>query len=325
MKSLLKLTVSTLVLAAAAGTAFAQGHGSYPDRPIRLVVPYPPGGGNDTVSRAVGQKISEALGQPVIVDNKAGANGLIAGEYVAKAGPDGYTLMMANVGSHGINSSLYKKMPYDAVNDFVPVSLVGTSPNVLVVHPSLKVKSVKELVAYAKAHPGKVTYGSNGAGSSQQLAGAMFANAFGLDMVHVPYRGTGPMMTDLLGGQTSMSFGNIIAVAPYIKSGQLVPLAVSTPKRSVLLPELPTIAESSPGFDATVWWGIVASKGTPAPVADLLSRTIRKALESPEIRAQLASAGAEPRGSTPTEFKGFIQSELKKWGQVVKDTGATAD
>jgi tripartite-type tricarboxylate transporter receptor subunit TctC len=322
---LLTLTCAALAAALLGGTALAQGVGKFPDKPIKFIVPFPPGGGNDTLSRAVGQKLSEQLKTTVVIENKAGANGIIATEFVAKADGDGYTLMMANVGSHGINPSLYKKVSYDPLRDFTPISQVGSSPNVLVVHPSLKVRSLAELVAYGKANPGKLTYGSNGTGSSQHMAGALFASAFGIEMTHVPYRGTGPMTTDLLAGQTVMSFGNIIAVAPFIKSGQLVALAVTTQKRSTLLPELPAVAESVPGFDATVWWGIVAPKGTPPAIADLLSREVRKALDSPEIRTQLANAGAEPRGSTSAEFRTFIQAEVTKWAKVVKDTGATAE
>lgn len=322
---LLTLTCAVLVATLLGGTALAQGVGKFPDKPIKFIVPFPPGGGNDTLSRAVGQKLSEQLKTPVVIENKAGANGIIATEFVAKADGDGYTLMMANVGSHGINPSLYKKVSYDPLRDFTPLSQVGSSPNVLVVHPSLKVRSLAELVAYGKANPGKLTYGSNGTGSSQHMAGAVFASAFGIEMTHIPYRGTGPMTTDLLAGQTVMSFGNIIGVGPYIKTGQLVALAVTTQKRSTLLPELPAVAETVPGFDATVWWGIVAPKGTPPAIADLLSREVRKALDSPEIRTQLANAGAEPRGSTPAEFRTFIQTEVTKWAKVVKDTGATAE
>ena len=322
---LLTLTCAALAAAFLGGPALAQGVGKFPDKPIKFIVPFPPGGGNDTLSRAVGQKLSEQLKTPVVIENKAGANGIIATEFVAKADGDGYTLMMANVGSHGINPSLYKKVSYDPLRDFTPISQVGSSPNVLVVHPSLKVRSLAELVAYGKANPGKLTYGSNGTGSSQHMAGALFASAFGIEMTHIPYRGTGPMTTDLLAGQTVMSFGNIIGVGPYIKSGQLVALAVTTQKRSTLLPELPAVAETVPGFDATVWWGIVAPKGTPPAIADLLSREVRKALDSPEIRSQLSNAGAEPRGSAPAEFRTFIQAEVTKWAKVVKDTGATAE
>jgi tripartite-type tricarboxylate transporter receptor subunit TctC len=297
----------------------------YPSKQIHLVSPYPPGGGNDTMARALAKKMSESLKATVIVENRPGANGIIAAEYVARADPDGYTLLMANIGSHGINPSLYKNAHYDPVKDFVPISLIATSPNVLVVPPSLGVHTVAELVAYAKAHPGKLSYGSNGAGSSQHMAGALFASTFGLDMLHVPYKGTGPMMTDLLGGRTSMSFGNIIAVLPHVKSGQLVALAVTTEKRSDALPDLPTVAETVPGFNATVWWALVATKGTPPAAVAALNKAVRDFDSDPPTRTLMATLGAVPAASTPEQLGSFIASELTKWAKVVKETGATAE
>lgn len=297
----------------------------FPNAPIRLIVPFAPGGGNDTIARVVGKKISESLSTPVVIENRPGANGIIASEMVAKSKPDGATLLMANIGSHGVNPSLYKRLSYDAISDFEPVSLLGTSPNVLVVHPSLKVKTLQQLIAYAKANPGKLSYGSNGAGSSQHLAGALFASAFGLDMIHVPYKGTGPMMTDLVGGQISLSFGNIIAVLPQLNAKSLIPLAVTTPGRSAMLPDVPALSEMVPGFEAVVWWGIVVAKGTPPAIVATLNREIRKALAAPDTAMSLGQAGVDPKANSPDEFAAFIRAEITKWAKIVQATGASAD
>jgi tripartite-type tricarboxylate transporter receptor subunit TctC len=316
-----RLIVATLIMAACAAPALAK----FPDKPIHLVVPYPPGGGNDTMARALGKKMTEDLGVSVIVDNRPGANGIIATEFVARAEGDGYTLLMANVGSHGINPALYKNVKYDAVTDFTPISLVATSPNVLVVPTSLGVKTLKEFVAYAQAHPGKVTYGSNGTGSSQHLAGAMFSSAFKLDMLHVPYKGTGPMTTDLLGGRITSSFGNIIAVLPHIKSGQLVPLAVTTPKRSEALPDVPTVAETLPGFSAVVWWAVVGPKDIPPDRVKVLNDAVRRFDADPQTKKLMESLGAQPEASSSQQMGDLIKSEVAKWAKVVKESGATAE
>ncbi|OFZ86038.1 MAG: LacI family transcriptional regulator [Betaproteobacteria bacterium RIFCSPLOWO2_12_FULL_62_58] len=312
------LVVSVISLAEAAERA-------YPSKPIRLIVPYAPGGGNDTMARAIGGKLTAAWGQQVIIDNRPGANGLLAGEIAARAAPDGYTLFMANIASHAINPALYKKIPYDAVKDFAPVSLLGTTANVLVVHPSTPVKSLQELINLAKAKPGQLTYGSNGTGSSQHLAGALFGSTFGLSLVHVPYKGTGPMMNDMLGGQISMSFANMVAALPQVQSKRLVPIAVTSLKRASALPDVPPVAETAPGFEATSWWGVVATGGTPPGVVDALNREIVKGLGAPDMKAFFARVGAEPRGMTPQEFAAFIRSELAKWGKVVRESGARAD
>lgn len=322
MKQLLQSFFCALTMTAAPALSVAA---DFPSAPIRLIVPFTPGGGNDTIARAVGKKVSESLGTPVIIENRPGANGIIGTELVAKSKPDGYTLLMANIGSHGVNPSLYKRLPYDAIRDFEPVSLLGTSPNVLVVRPSLNIKTLPELIAYAKANPGKLSYGSNGAGSSQHLAGALFASSFGLDMIHVPYKGTGPMMTDLVAGQISLSFGNIIAVLPHLNAKSLVPLAVTTPGRSSMLPDVPALSETVPGFEAVVWWGIVVAKGTPPEIVATLNREIRKALAAPETTTLLAQVGVAPKGSTPEEFSAFIRAEIIKWARIVQTTGASAD
>jgi tripartite-type tricarboxylate transporter receptor subunit TctC len=316
-----------LFAAVAAATGFAAERASplFPSKPIRLIVPYAPGGGNDTMARAIGGKLTEAWGQQVIIDNRPGANGLLAGEIAAKAAPDGYTLFMANIASHAINPALYKKIPYDAVKDFAPVSLLGTTANVLVVHPSTPAKNLKELISLAKAKPGQLTYGSNGTGSSQHLAGALFGSTFGLNLVHVPYKGTGPMMNDLLGGQISMSFANMVAALPQVQSRRLVALAVTSLKRAAALQDVPSVAETAPGFEATSWWGVVATGGTPRNVVDALNREIVKGLGAPDMKSFFSRVGAEPRATTPQEFAAFIQSELAKWGKVVRDSGARAD
>jgi tripartite-type tricarboxylate transporter receptor subunit TctC len=301
------------------------GAEKYPTKPIRLIAPYPPGGGNDTMARAIGARLTEAFGQQVVVDNRAGANGIVACEIVATSPPDGYTLLMANVGTNAINPGLYKKLPYHPVRDYAPISLLGTAPNILVVNPSTPANTVSELAALAKSRPGKMTYGSNGAGSSQHLAGVMFGTAFGIDIVHIPYKGTGPAIIDLISGQISMSFANALAVVPHVKSNRLKALAVTSPARSPSLPNLPAIAETSPGFNATSWWGIVAPARTPDAIVAVLNREIVRALATPSMKEQLDRQGVDPRSMTPGEFQAFMQSELDRWTRVVKASGATAE
>ncbi|HET7158232.1 MAG TPA: tripartite tricarboxylate transporter substrate binding protein [Burkholderiales bacterium] len=327
MKHATRFVVSTLVCAIAA-TVMTISHAAertYPTKPIRLLVPYAPGGGNDTMARAIGRKLTEAWGQQVIIDNRPGANGLLAGEIAAKAAPDGYTLFMANIGSHAINPALYPKIPYDPIKDFAPVSLLGTTTNVLVVHPSTPVKTLKELIAYARARDGQVTYGSNGSGSSQHLAGALFGSTFGLKLVHVPYKGTGPMMNDLVGGQIGMCFANMLAVMPHVRAKRLTPIAVSSLTRSSALPDLPAVAEMAPGFEAMSWWGIATTHGSPVAHINALNDTIVKALHSSDMKTFMENLGADPRPTTPREFDAFIKSELTKWAKVVKESGARAD
>ena len=296
----------------------------YPTKPIRLISAYPPGGGNDTVARAIGQRLTEAFGQQVIVDNRPGANGLLACEITAKAPPDGYTLLMASIASHAINPALYPKIPYDPIRDFAPVSLLGTTANVLVVHPSTPARTVKELVAHAKSKPG-LTYGSNGIGSSQHLAGALFGSTFGLNLVHVPYKGTGPMTNDLLAGQIAMSFANSVAAVPHVRNKRLVALGVTSLKRSPSLPDVPAIAETVPGFEALSWWGIVAPAKTPTAIVSKLNDQIVKSLASEDMKSFMANLGAEAHGTTPMEFAAFIRSEGTKWAKVVKESGAKAE
>jgi tripartite-type tricarboxylate transporter receptor subunit TctC len=315
--------VATL-LSAVALTAEAADR-TYPTKPIRLIVPYAPGGGNDTMARAIGAKLSEAWSQQVIIDNRPGANGLVACEITATAAPDGYTLLMANIGSHAINPALYKNIPYDAVKDFAAVSQLGSTANVLVVHPSTPAKNLQELIALAKAKPGQLTYGSNGTGSSQHLAGALFGSTFGINLIHVPYKGTGPVMNDLVGGQINISFSNMLVALPQVRAKRINAIAVTSLKRSPALPDVPAIAETSPGFEATSWWGVVSTKGTPPDVVNTLNRAIVNGINSPDMRTFLTNMGIEPGGTSPQEFSAFIKSELVKWARVVKESGARAD
>jgi tripartite-type tricarboxylate transporter receptor subunit TctC len=297
----------------------------YPTKPVRLIVPYPPGGGNDTMARAIGAKLTEAWGQQVIADNRPGANGLIACEIEARAAPDGYTVLMANIATHAISPALYKKIPFDPMKDHVPVALLGTTANVLVVPSSIPARTLRDLVNLAKEKSGQFTYGSNGVGSSQHLAGALFASTFGLNLVHVPYKGTGPMMNDLLGVQLSMSFANMVAALPHVRSGRLHGIAVTSLTRASALPDVPAVAESSPGFEATSWWGIVSTAGTPRSVIDKLNRDIVQALDTADMKQLFTRLGAEPAHTTPAQFAMFMKSELAKWTKVVKESGATAD
>ena len=313
------------VIAVVAMTPAHAAERAFPVKPVRLLVPYPPGGGNDTMARTIGAMLTEEWHQQVIIDNRAGANGLVAAELTIAAALDGYTLFMANIGSHAINPALYKNLPYDAVKDFAPVSQLGSTANVLVVHPSVPAKNLQELIALAKAKPGTLTYGSNGIGSSQHLAGALFGTTFGLNLVHVPYKGTGPVMTDMVGGQITMSFANMLAALPLVRTKRLTPIGVTSLKRSPALPDVPAIAESAAGFEAVSWWGIVSTRGTPPDVVNTLSRAIVKGINSPDTKAFLSNMGVEPAGTTPQQFAAFIKSELAKWAKVVKESGARAD
>jgi tripartite-type tricarboxylate transporter receptor subunit TctC len=313
------------VVAAAAGAACCAADDSYPSKPVRLIAPYPPGGGNDTMARAIGAKLTEAWSRQVIVDNRAGANGIVACEIVATAPPDGYTLLMANVGTNAINPALYKKLPYQPVKSYAPVSLLGTAPNFLVVPAAAPANSVTELVALAKKQPGKLTYGSNGIGSSQHLSGVMFGSAFGIDIVHIPYKGTGPAIVDLISSQISMSFANALAVVPHVKAGRLKAIGVTSPKRSSALPNVPAVAESAPGFSAMSWWGIVAPARTPQDIVAKVSAEIARALDTASMKEQLDRQGVEPRSMKPAEFQAFMDAELARWGKVVRDSGARAE
>ena len=317
-----RLALAVVMVCIAPG-AFAQ---VYPNHAIRLVVPFPAGGTTDILARAAAQKLTESLGQPVVVDNRPGAGGNIGADVVAKSAPDGYTLLMGTVGTHAINPSLYTKMPYDHVKDFVPVVLVAGVPNVLVVNPSVPVNSVADLIKLAKSKPGAINFASSGSGTSIHLSGELFKTMAGVDMTHVPYKGSAPALTDLIGGQVQVMFDNLPSALPQIKGGKLRAIAVTSLKRAPVLPDVPTIAESGlPGFEASSWFGVLAPAGTPAPVVARLNAEVNKWLQSPEAREQLLAQGAVAAGGTPEQFAAHIRAETEKWAKVVKASGAKVD
>jgi len=319
-------SIAALALLCCTTTVSAQTATAYPTRPIHLLVGLAPGGGTDLIARIVATKLGENLGQQVLVENRAGSGGLIAAEAGAKAVPDGYTLLFGAISYSAIFASLYKKLPYDPVKDFAPISLVATFPNVLVVNPNLPVKSVAELIAYGKANPGKLSYGSSGVGSSLHLSMEMLKSMSKLDAVHVPYKGGAPATADLLGGQIQAMFDNLPGQLNYIKAGRTRALAVTTTKRSPQLPDVPTMVEAGvPGYEVNVWYGVLAPVATPKPIIDKLNAEVVKALNSPDVRERMAKEGAEPIPSTPAEFAAFQKSEVAKWAKVVKESGATAD
>ncbi|HUP94896.1 MAG TPA: tripartite tricarboxylate transporter substrate binding protein [Burkholderiales bacterium] len=296
---------------------------TYPAKPIRLVVPQAPGGGNDTIARLIGQRLSQTLKQQLLVDNRAGAGGLIGAENVAKSPPDGYTLLLGNVATLAIIPNVQKKVPYDPLKDFEPVSLIATAPLLVVVHPSLPVTSVKQLIALAKAKPGQLNYASNGVGSSTHLATELFKVMTGTDMTHVPYKGLGPATTDLLSGQVQVMFSSAVAMVPHVKANRLRPIAITGAKRSRALPEIPTVAEAGVrDYEAGSWYGILAPAGTDRAIVDLLAREIAAATRTPEIQNRLGNEGVIPVGGTPSEFASHIRKEHARVAQVVKTSGA---
>jgi tripartite-type tricarboxylate transporter receptor subunit TctC len=311
-----------MLLAVAAGilsiaSAIAQ---TYPAKPIRIVVAYTPAGATDILARVVGQKLTEAWGQPVIIDNRPGANGNIGSEYAAKATPDGYTLLMVTAGTHGINPSLYRKLGFDAVKDFAPVSLVAMVPNIFVVNNAVPVKDLKEFIAYAKANPGKLNYGSPGNGSTAHLSMELFKSMTGIQMVHIPYKGSAGVLADLIGGQIVATMDNMPPYVPQVKAGKIRALAVSPTKRSSAVPDLPTVAEAGvPGYDSGAWFGLVAPANTPRDIVTKLSRETARILKLPDVSARLLELGAEPVGGTPEQFSAHIKAEIAKWAKVIKD------
>jgi tripartite-type tricarboxylate transporter receptor subunit TctC len=322
MKLLQKLMI-VLALAAPALSTQAQ---TYPNKPIRLVCPFPPGGAVDIASRSVAQALSQQLGQPVTVDNRPGAGGNIGAEIVAKAAPDGYTLLMATSNILAINPALYSKVPFDSLKDFAPISMVVSLNNVLVLNPGVPYKSVPELIAAAKAQPGKLTYASSGNGTSIHLSGELFKSMAGVNMLHIPYKGSAPAVTDLLAGQVNMMFDNIPSSLPHIKAGKLRALAVTGSKRASSLPDLPTIAEAAiPGYESHVWFGVVAPAGTPPEIVKRLNAELAKAAVTPEFRDRLTGQGYDVLSTSPEQMTASIRSEMEKWGKIVKASGAKVD
>ena len=318
--------VVAFALSAFSVAAFAQG---FPNRPVRLIVPFPAGGTTDILARAIAQKLSESLGQSFVVDNRPGAGGNIGSDLVAKSPPDGYTLLMGTVGTHAINPGLYPKMPYDHVKDFAPVVLVAGVPNVLVVNPGVPVKTVAELVTLARDKPGTINFASSGSGTSIHLSGELFKSLTGTQITHVPYKGSSPALTDLIGGQVQIMFDNLPSAMPHIKGGKLRAIALTSSKRAPALPDVPTIAESGvaslASFEATSWFGIFAPAGTPRDVVLKINADTNKALQSAEMKEKLLSQGAEAVGNTPEYFADYIKAETIKWARVVRDSGAKVD
>ena len=292
----------------------------YPDKPIRIVVAYTPAGATDILARTIGQKMNEAWGQPVITDNRPGANGNIGTEYAAKATPDGYTLLMVTAGTHGINPGLYRKLGFDAVKDFAPVSLVAMVPNIFVINNAVPAKDLKEFIAYLKANPGKFNYGSPGNGSTAHLSMELFKTMTGTSMQHIPYKGSAGVLADVIGGQIIATMDNMPPYVPQVKAGKVRAIAVSTTHRSPAVPDVPTVAEAGvPGYDSGAWFGLVAPANTPKDIVDKLSRETARILKLPDVSARLADLGAEAVGGTPEQFAAHFKSEIAKWAKVIKD------
>ncbi|MDB5905773.1 MAG: protein bugT-like protein [Betaproteobacteria bacterium] len=299
---------------------------TYPTKPLRMVVPFPPGGTSDFLGRVAAQKLGEALGQQVIVDNRPGAGGNIGTELVAKSPPDGYTLLTDPGSTLTINPSLFAKLPFDPLKDFAPVTILAAVPNLLVVHPSLPVRNVKELIALAKAKPGQLNYASSGAGQSTHLSMELFKSMAHVNMIHVAYKGSSPAITDLLGGHVLLMFDNMPSALPHAKAGKLRGIAVSTARRSPVMPDVPTVAESGlPGFEVSVWFAVLAPAATPREIVERLNGILVKALQSPDVRERLSSQGAEPIGDTPADFTAVMKRDLAKWAKVVKDANIKLD
>ncbi len=298
---------------------------AYPSRAVRMVVPFPPGGPTDVLARIVATKLGERFGQAFAIDNKAGSSGMMGSADVVKAAPDGYTLL-GNASIHVINPGLYPKIPFDALTDFTPITQLAHVPLILVVNNDLPVRSVKELIAYAKANPGKLNFASSGNAAAPHLAGESFKLATGIDMQHVPYKGSSPALTDLIGGQVQLMFDSMPSAMPFVKAGKLRPLAVTTAKRSLAVPDLSTVAEAGvPGYDISTWYGLWGPKGLSKEVTDKLANEVARILKLPDVKERYAALGAEPVGNTPEEFAAYCKSELLKWAKVVKDSGAKAD
>ena len=327
MYTIRKTGIPLMVLATASAAALAQTPSTasgqaYPSRPIRIVVAYTPAGTTDILARAIGQKMTESWGQPVIVDNRPGANGNIGTELAARATPDGYTILMATAATHSINNTLYPGLAWDAVRDFAPIGLVALVPNILVVNNALPVRSVKELIAYARANPDKLTHGSPGNGSTSHLSMELFKSLTGTRMIHVPYKGSAPVLADLTGGQISLTMDNIPVYLPHAQAGKIRALAVGSAKRTPAAPDLPTAEEAGvPGLIAVSWFGLVAPARAPQRVVDQLSKETARILKLPDVHKRISDLGAEPVGGTPQEYAAFIKAEINKWRKVIQAAG----
>ncbi len=305
------------------GTAMAQ---AYPNKTVRLVVPQSAGGGADILARSVAEKLSKSWGVQVIVDNRLGAAGIIGTQLVAQAAPDGYTLLMGAISTHAINRGLYRNLPYDPVKDFVPITMIASAPLLVVVHPSLPVKSVQELIALARAKPGQLSFASAGSGNSTHLAGEMFKMLANVDILHVPYKGATPAEIDLMAGHASLMFSSILSAMPHSNAGRMRALAVSSARRTSVMPELPTVAESGlAAYDVNPWYGLFAPAGTPREIIDKINREVLGILQLPDVKERFATLGADPAGTTPGEFATFINVEIEKWTRVIKQSGTTVD
>ncbi len=294
-------------------------------QPVRFVIPYPPGGASDVTARVLAQKLGESLKQSFVIDNKPGANGIIALESVARAAPDGYTILMANLGPNAINAAIYAKLPYDSIKDFIPITLTSIVPQILVVTPALPIKTVPELIAYAKANPGKLTFASAGNGASNHLSAELFNGMAGIKMRHVPYKGDTPAMTDVMSGQVDVMFPTAVAAMSQVKSGRLRAIGATSSKRIPSLPDVPTVAETVPGFEAVSWGGVMAPAGTPPAVIRTLNGEINRILKMPDVAEKLQGLGAEIVGSTPDEFATYLRAEIAKWGKVARENNVKLD
>jgi tripartite-type tricarboxylate transporter receptor subunit TctC len=327
MEKSISAVAAVILLLFALPWAHAPVHAqTYPVRPIRIVVPFPPGGTSDILARAIGQKLMEEWGQQVLTDNRPGAAGNIASENVARSKPDGYTLYINTVGTHAINPAIYAKLTFDPIKDFTPITNLVNLPSVLLVHPSVPAKSVKELIALARKRPGELQYSSAGSGAQPHLTAEMFKTMAGVNLLHVPYKGAGPQMIGLLSGEVALTFATAPSGVPYVKNGQLRALGVTSANRIPALPQVPTIAEAGvPGYEAVGWNGMVGPAAMPAPILEKIHVAVVKIIQLPDVRERLIGLGAEPSPSTPGEFSALIKSELVKWAKVVKDSGARLD
>ncbi len=322
-----RLSATTVLACVALSQTCVTVHAqSYPAKPIRYIVPFPPGGGSDLVARSIAQKLTDSAGMQVLVDNRPGAGTIVGAEAAARSAPDGYTIFMGSNTTNAINPNLYPKLPYDTLKDFAPITKLTSFPNILVVHPSTPVRSVKELVAFAKARPGQLNFGSSGNGTPAQLAGVMFNDAAGIRMVHIPYKGSSPALTALVSGETHLMFGSLASTLPFVRNGRLRALAVTSAKRSAAIPEMPTIAESGyPGFEAITWHGLLAPAGTPPAIIERLNAEVVKILRAGDFKSWLLAQGADAAPSTPEEFGAFMKSELALYATLIKKSGMKPD